>query len=38
MIVGNEGCKTGGGRVIEVVRPFSREAGKRREREGKKPG
>jgi hypothetical protein len=31
-MAGYETCKTGGGSVIEVVPPFSREAGKRRGR------
>jgi hypothetical protein len=37
MVVDNEVCKSVGGVAIEEVRPFSREVGKREEREGKKP-
>jgi hypothetical protein len=37
MVVDNDACKSVGGWAIGVVRPFSREVGKREEREGKKP-
>jgi hypothetical protein len=37
MVVDNEACKSVGGGAIGEVRPFSREAGKREEWEGKKP-